>query len=67
MPMFVVHLWLPWAPVSRSIILAGVLMKLGVKGLLRVFPVLFQFGFVFSFAWIALSLVGVSFLQVCFA
>jgi NADH-ubiquinone oxidoreductase chain 4 len=52
MPMFIVHLWLHRAhvkaPVSGSMILAGVLLKLGGYGLLRVFPVLFKFGFVFG-------------------
>ena len=47
MPMFIVHLWLPRAhveaPVAGSMILAGVLLKLGGYGLLRVFPVLLRY------------------------
>nr|YP_010267392.1 NADH dehydrogenase subunit 4 [Neoperla bimaculata]UIF93992.1 NADH dehydrogenase subunit 4 [Neoperla bimaculata] len=62
MPMFLVHLWLPSAhveaPVSGSMILAGVLLKLGGYGLLRVLGVLIISGVAFNFIWIGISLVG---------
>nr|URX53366.1 NADH dehydrogenase subunit 4 [Glyptotermes fuscus] len=61
MPMFLVHLWLPSAhveaPVSGSMILAGVLLKLGGYGLLRVFPILVNF-FSMGYIWVSISLVG---------
>nr|UQJ75269.1 NADH dehydrogenase subunit 4 [Pterotermes occidentis] len=61
MPMFLVHLWLPSAhveaPVSGSMILAGVLLKLGGYGLLRVSPVLLNF-FSLGFIWVSVGLVG---------
>jgi NADH-ubiquinone oxidoreductase chain 4 len=61
-PIFLVHLWLPKAhveaPISGSIILAGVLLKLGGYGLLRVLIFLFFFNFSFSYYWIRISLLG---------
>nr|YP_010728497.1 NADH dehydrogenase subunit 4 [Polypedilum heberti]WEF49738.1 NADH dehydrogenase subunit 4 [Polypedilum heberti] len=62
MPMFMVHLWLPKAhveaPVSGSMILAGVLLKLGGYGLIRVFSIILSFSMKLNIFWILLSLVG---------
>nr|ATO88574.1 NADH dehydrogenase subunit 4 [Ducetia japonica] len=62
MPMFLVHLWLPKAhveaPVSGSMILAGVLLKMGGYGMLRVFGLVKTLGLQFNFVWIGISLVG---------
>uniref|UniRef100_A0AB39A6R2 NADH-ubiquinone oxidoreductase chain 4 n=1 Tax=Harnischia angularis TaxID=3231395 RepID=A0AB39A6R2_9DIPT len=62
MPMFLVHLWLPKAhveaPVSGSMILAGVLLKLGGYGLIRVFSIILNISMKLNIFWIVLSLVG---------
>nr|UCP07171.1 NADH dehydrogenase subunit 4 [Nanhuaphasma hamicercum] len=62
MPMFFVHIWLPSAhveaPVSGSMILAGVLLKLGGYGLFRVFGLLISSGMIYNFIFVSISLLG---------
>nr|QKX48746.1 NADH dehydrogenase subunit 4 [Linoclostis gonatias] len=62
MPMYFVHLWLPKAhveaPVSGSMILAGVMLKLGGYGLLRLMIFLQQVGMKLNIIWIIISLMG---------
>nr|YP_009627352.1 NADH dehydrogenase subunit 4 [Aristobia reticulator]QCC70800.1 NADH dehydrogenase subunit 4 [Aristobia reticulator] len=62
MPMFFVHLWLPKAhveaPVSGSMILAGIMLKLGGYGLMRLMSLFLSIGMKFNFIFIIISLVG---------
>nr|YP_009433291.1 NADH dehydrogenase subunit 4 [Cnizocoris sinensis]AGO28060.1 NADH dehydrogenase subunit 4 [Cnizocoris sinensis] len=62
MPMIFTHFWLPKAhveaPVSGSMILAGVLLKLGGYGLFRVFLFINDYGCFFNYFWVSLSLYG---------
>nr|AOR87104.1 NADH dehydrogenase subunit 4 [Streptosyllis sp. THS1] len=61
-PIFTLHLWLPKAhveaPVSGSMILAAVLLKLGGYGLLRVSQVIIYFMMNFMFFFMSLALIG---------
>nr|YP_010882149.1 NADH dehydrogenase subunit 4 [Lopaphus sphalerus]WID87063.1 NADH dehydrogenase subunit 4 [Lopaphus sphalerus] len=67
-PMFFLHIWLPSAhveaPVSGSMILAGVLLKLGGYGLFRVFGILLSSGMMYNFVWISISLMGGLFVSI---
>lgn len=62
LPIYIFHLWLPKAhveaPVAGSIILAGVLLKLGGYGLIRVLLIFQKISLNFSSLWVRISLVG---------
>nr|APX39435.1 NADH dehydrogenase subunit 4 [Cryptocephalus celtibericus] len=61
-PMFFLHLWLPKAhveaPVSGSMILAGVMLKLGGYGLMRFLKFFLKSGFSWGIILMVLSLFG---------
>nr|AQD17645.1 NADH dehydrogenase subunit 4 [Callosobruchus chinensis]AST14948.1 NADH dehydrogenase subunit 4 [Callosobruchus chinensis]ATL15418.1 NADH dehydrogenase subunit 4 [Callosobruchus chinensis] len=62
MPMFFIHLWLPKAhveaPISGSMILAGVMLKLGGYGLFRLLSMFILSGLMINYIFIIISLVG---------
>nr|AWV84077.1 NADH dehydrogenase subunit 4 [Tettigades opaca] len=62
MPLFMFHFWLPKAhveaPISGSMILAGVLLKLGGYGLIRMQNIMPLMFYKYGFFWISVSLFG---------
>nr|WNN67218.1 NADH dehydrogenase subunit 4 [Colasposoma dauricum] len=62
MPMFFIHLWLPKAhveaPVSGSMILAGVMLKLGGYGMIRLMKIFIPICLKLNFIFIIVSMVG---------
>lgn len=61
-PIYFVHLWLPKAhveaPISGSIILAGVILKLGGYGLMRILILIQKVNLKLGYLWVIIRLVG---------
>nr|YP_009123704.1 NADH dehydrogenase subunit 4 [Euastacus armatus]AJN90578.1 NADH dehydrogenase subunit 4 [Euastacus armatus] len=62
LPLYMFHLWLPKAhveaPVAGSMILAGVLLKLGGYGLIRILTIFSDINKVFSWLWVSIGILG---------
>nr|AYQ18940.1 NADH dehydrogenase subunit 4 [Discolomatidae sp. 4 ACP-2013] len=62
MPMFIFHLWLPKAhveaPIAGSMMLAGVMLKLGGYGMMRLLKIFMEIGLKFNVFLMSISLLG---------
>nr|ALO77004.1 NADH deshydrogenase subunit 4 [Psilothrix sp. PSI01] len=62
MPMYMVHLWLPKAhveaPIAGSMILAGIMLKLGGYGLIRLMMLFMKIGMKINYFFIMISMIG---------
>nr|YP_010963570.1 NADH dehydrogenase subunit 4 [Leptobelus boreosinensis]WKZ08053.1 NADH dehydrogenase subunit 4 [Leptobelus boreosinensis] len=62
LPMFMLHFWLPkahvQAPISGSMILAGLMLKIGGYGLIRFIYLNEYFCYYFNYIWFSFSMLG---------